>query len=162
MSSMEERMAQLERRVALLEGQQAIPDLPLNNIRPFELPELQPISVHVLNKRYSPSNPNLGTYEDYIWFDCVYTLSAESTPTRAIKGTFEFADLFGEVRFRLQTTLNEPLMAALPLKQEGIGFTYNQFIAEHQWMLVTRLEDIKYSFKISEALYADGTSRSFP
>lgn len=160
MSSVEERLAQLELRVAQLEGHRQVPDSPSPEPN-ASAPLGRLVSVTITNKRYDPANSDLGTYEDHIWFDCAYTLAAESVPTRAVKGTLEFADLFGEIRFRLNTTLNEPLMPKVPLRQPGIGFTYNQFIAEHQWMLVTKLDDMKCSFRVFEALYSDGTSRAF-
>ncbi|OCX25525.1 hypothetical protein [Pseudomonas graminis] len=160
MSSVEERLAQLELRVAQLEGHRPVPDSPSHDPDSIA-PSGRLVSVTITNKRYDPANSDLGTYEDHIWFDCAYTLAAESVPTRAVKGTLEFADLFGEVRFRLNTTLNESLMPTIPLKQPGIGFTYNQFIADHQWMLVTKLDDMICNFRVSEALYSNGTSKTF-
>ncbi len=161
MSSVEDRIAQLERRVALLEGQSTHPELSSNEVRPIGAPKVDPVSVHISNKRYAPSNPSLDTYEDYIWFDSSYTLAADSIPTRAVKGLIEFADLFGEVKFRLQITLNETLTPKVPLKQEGIGFTFNQFMPDHQWMLGTKLDDMKCTFKVTEVLYVDGSNQSF-
>lgn len=146
--------------MAELDGQRQVPERPSHGLN-APVPSDSLVSVRVVNKRFDPSNSDLGTYEDHIWFDCTYTLAAESVPTRAVKGTLEFADLFGEVRFRLNTTLNEPLMPTMPLNQPGIGFTYNQFIAEHQWMLVTKLDDMKCNFRVFEALFSDGTSRTY-
>ncbi|OWQ77980.1 hypothetical protein CEE63_02925 [Stenotrophomonas maltophilia] len=112
------------------------------------------MSIAVSNKRYDH-----GDYEDHIWFDCDYTLSEESKPTRAVKGTIEFMDLFGEVKFRLNVTVNSPMSPGRPLANPGIGFTFNQFMPEHQWMLTTDLHDMKIKFVASNMIYSDGTSQ---
>lgn len=158
MNSIEDRLAQLERRVEVLEEKNAVqlataPDLP-----PLPAPPEEPlVALAVSNKRYDP-----GEYESHIWFDCVYTLSSRSKPTRAVKGLIEFADLFGDVKFRLHTTINEPLAPNRPLTQKGIGFSYNQFMGEHQWMLVTNLSDMRCSFRPTNAIYTDGTAETYP
>ena len=162
MSSLEERMADLEKRVALLEARDTVSGAPAApHVPELTAPKTPFVSVTISNKRYDPVNPGLGSYEDHIWFDCVYALSKDAKPTRAVKGALEFADLFGEVRFRLQTTLNEPLTPGKSISQPGIGFTYNQFLGEHQWMLGTDLKDIKVTFRVMSALYNDGTTESF-
>ncbi|WP_422506240.1 hypothetical protein [Stenotrophomonas sp. GZD-301] len=157
MSSMEERLADLERRLALLETRDR--DLPAlqGGLPARGAAEEQVVSVSVSNKRYDH-----GDYEDHIWFDCVYTLSQDSKPTRALKGAIEFMDLFGEVRFRLQLTVNDPLSPGRPLANPGIGFTFNQFMPEHQWMLSTDLSDMQIRLVASNVIYSDGTSASSP
>ncbi|KPC30075.1 Unknown protein sequence [Pseudomonas syringae pv. cilantro] len=45
--------------------------------------------------------------------------------------------------------------------QRGIGFSYNQFIGEHQWMLITETKDMTYAFKVSNVIYADETTEVF-
>lgn len=159
MTDLEKRLTELERRVALLETQHASAapaDLPQELPPPPALPG--PLKVAVSNKRFDPANPGLGTYDDHIWFDCVYTLAPHVKATRAIKGTLEFADLFGEVRFRLQSTLNTSLSPGASTREDGIGFSYNQFMTEHQWMLATALKDMRCTFNVQSLLYVDGTS----
>ena len=162
MSSLEERVEELERRIALLEANTAV-STALDGTVSTECvpPSTSLISIAVSNKRYDPANPNLGSFEDHIWFDCAYTLSKDAKPTRALKGTLEFADLFGEIRFRIQITLNEPLTPGKPLAQPGIGFAYNSFLADHQWLLETDLKNMRCSFRVLNALYTDGMSESF-
>lgn len=82
-------------------------------------------------------------------------------PTRAVKGLLEFTDLFGEVKFRIGLTLNERLEPGRPFTQRGIGFEYNQFMAEHQWMRGTDKADMKVLFRVTNILYADGTAETF-
>lgn len=164
MKSIEERLVDIEQRLALLEaGSKVVAPAATEQ---SEVPRVgmtagQLIRLVVSNKRYAPSNPSLGTYEDHIWFDCSYTLSTDSKPTRAVKGLLEFADLFGDVQFRLNATLNEPLSPGRTLDQPGIGFAYNQFMGEHQWMMVTALTDMKVSFRPMSILFSDGKSESF-
>ncbi|MDY0956284.1 hypothetical protein SOM22_17030 [Stenotrophomonas rhizophila] len=156
MSSMEERLADVERRLALLEARDR--ELPASQgaLPARGAAEEQAVSVSVSNKRYDH-----GDYEDHIWFDCVYTLSQDSKPTRALKGAIEFMDLFGEVKFRLQLTVNDPLSPGRPLANPGIGFTFNQFMPEHQWMLSTDLSDMQIRLVASNVIYSDGTSATF-
>ena len=162
MKNIEDRITEIERRLTRLEVRENI-----ESSLGLELPQASSaqtealIQITISNKRYDPSNPSAGTFEDHIWFDCIYVLASDAKATRAIKGVIEFADLFGDVKFRLNTTLNEPLTPGQSLPQPGVGFTYNQFMAEHQWMLATTLKDMKSSFKALNILYADGASESF-
>lgn len=156
MSSMEERLTDAERRLALLEARDRGLPAPQGALPARGAAEEQVVSVSVSNKRYDH-----GDYEDHIWFDCVYTLSQDSKPTRALKGAIEFMDLFGEVRFRLQLTVNDPLSPGRPLANPGIGFTFNQFMPEHQWMLSTELSDMQIRLVASNVIYSDGTSATF-
>jgi hypothetical protein len=158
MTDIEQRLIDLERRVAMLEvgskSQSSSATAPLPRAKGL-------IATEVRNKRYDPENSALGKYEDHIWFDCYYTLSSESKATRAVKGVLEFGDLFGEIRFRLNTTLNIPLEPGRVIAQEGIGFNYNQFMEEHQWMLGTELKDMTVNFKVMNVIFLDGTSEAF-
>lgn len=157
MVSVEERFAEIERRLALLEA--GSPSLPKETVQLESRNSSENlISLTISNKIYEPTNAALGVYEDHIWFDCTYTLKPESKPTRAVKGEMLFSDLFGEVKFKLLYTINEPLTPGKPFPKRGIGFTYNQFIAEHQWMLATEIKDMNCSFKISNTIYTDGTT----
>jgi hypothetical protein len=161
MEDLKQRIIELERRVALLEGggngasKSSLPEAPNVN-RSTSL-----VQVEVSNKRFAPKNPHYGEYEDHIWFDITYVAGTIVKPARALKGVLCFADIFGEVKFRINVTVNERLDPAHPLHQEGIGFTYNQFMPEHQWMLTTLEADMKISFLTTNVIYADGTSEEF-
>jgi hypothetical protein len=162
MSNLEARLADIERRLAALEARDRVEPRPVGSQSPEQPPRKEPlVKLSVSNKRFDPANPALDSYEDHIWFDCIYILSKKSKPTRAIKGVLEFADLFGEVQLRLNTTLNQPLSPGKTVTQPGTGFAYNQFMSEHQWMLATSLADMKCSFKVLNVIYSDGTSESF-
>lgn len=158
MTDIEHRLEDLERRISRLESGDSTQNK--SAVTPTSSTE-ELISVEVKNKRYDPENSALGKFEDHIWFDCHYTLSVTSKPTRAVKGLLEFSDLFGEVNFRINITLNDPLEPGKRIIQEGIGFNYNQFIEEHQWILGTDLKDMKVSFKVLHAIFSDGTSEAF-
>ena len=157
MSTLEERVAEIERRLALLEADSGTYQLANSPAPPASATSKDPlIALSVSKKRF-----DRGDYEEYIWFDCVYTLSQSSKPTRAVKGAIEFCDLFGDVKFCLQVTINDPMTPGRPLANPGIGFTFNQFIPEHQWMLATDLSNMKCNFVASNAIYSDGTSEAF-
>lgn len=157
MIPLEERVAEIERRLALLETSIGARQL-ANDSAPFAsgAPKDPLVALSVSKKRF-----DRGDYEEHIWFDCVYTLSQNSKPTRAVKGTIEFCDLFGDTKFRLQVTINDPMAPGQSLSNPGIGFTFNQFIPEHQWMLATELSNMKCNFVASNAIYIDGTTEAF-
>ncbi len=173
MEEMKQRMNELERRVALLEG--ANSSLSANtegansslsaNILLDEIPvenrSTSLVKINISKKRYDPSNLSLGTYENHIWFNVTYTAGTLAKPTRALKGILCFSDIFGEVKLRINVTVNDRLDSSRPLVQEGIGFTYNQFLPEHQWMLATKELDMKSSFHATNVIYVDGTSETF-
>lgn len=157
MSTLDERIADIERRLALLEASistHQLAEIPLQSSLDTHKDPL--VALSISKKRF-----DRGDYEEHIWFDCVYTLSQSSKPTRALKGTIEFCDLFGDVKFRLQVTINDPMTPGKPLSNPGIGFTFNQFVPEHQWMLTTDLSNMKCNFVASNAIYNDGTSEAF-
>lgn len=157
MNSLEDRVAEIERRLALLESHRGIqPPAIAVEPNPHGSSKDPLVAISVSKKRFER-----GDYEEHIWFDCVYTLSQNSKPTRAVKGSLEFCDLFGDVKFRLQVTINDPMTPGKSLGNPGIGFTFNQFIPEHQWMLATDLSNMKCNFAASNAIYIDGTSEAF-
>jgi hypothetical protein len=72
-----------------------------------------------------------------------------------------FQDLFGEEKFRLGLTIDDPLKPGTKFNQKGLGFKYNEFMEEHQWVRSTDLKNMKVEFKTREVLYADGSSEKF-
>ncbi|MCB9896415.1 MAG: hypothetical protein H6825_00290 [Planctomycetes bacterium] len=99
-------------------------------------------------------------YQDHIWFDCEFCAVQLKSPARAIKGTIEFCDLFGEPRFRIGYTLNERLQPGARVTAAGLGFEYNDFMNEHQWMLTTDLDDMTVRFQVGQILYEDGATET--
>lgn len=154
----ERRLLELERRMSAVEG--AGPPLSTpseqstaSNSRPTEL-----LLAEIHGKRFQPANHNAGAFQDYVWFDCVFRLSESSKPTQAIKGTFEFCDIFGAPNFLIEYTMNDGLAPGRPHVVQGIGFEYNQFMADHQWVAATDLAHMKVRFRVAQVIYADGSS----
>jgi len=158
---LKKRLAQLEERVGRLEA--GAPESKKADVTdsPGKTDPTSLIRVIVINKRHQPPNIDLGQYQDHIWFDCSYHPEGIARITRAVKGVLEFADLFGEVKFRIGLTLNEPLSPDQVFTQKGIGFEYNQFMSDHQWMLGTNIDDMKITFRVNKILYVDGTEEIF-
>ncbi|MGX9696854.1 hypothetical protein ACWYXK_07735 [Janthinobacterium lividum] len=162
MAEMEERIADLERRLALIEGIISQGDNEATTNKNPALDRAAPlINVNISKKKYSPANPDMGEYEDHIWFNVTYSAGTLNKPTRALKGVLCFSDIFGEIKFRVNVTVNDRIDPGRPFTQEGIGFTYNQFMQEHQWMLVTQESDMKFSFIVKNVIYIDGSSEEF-
>lgn len=118
------------------------------------------IEIIVTNKRFQDTDSHRRIYREAIWWDAEYKAVNLKKPARAIKGVIEFADLFGEVHFRLRITIDEPISKNKSVKEEGVGFRYNQFMSDHAWMRTTKLKDMKVSFKVSSIIYEDGTTEN--
>jgi hypothetical protein len=113
------------------------------------------------HKQYIPHDYRAGNVEDIVTFDIAWDTSKLSRPTRAIKGLMIFRDLFGEEKFRLNLTLDDPIKPGAKFNQKGLGFKYNQFMEEQQWVRSTDLKNMKVEFRAREILYADGSSDKF-
>lgn len=101
------------------------------------------VTVTIQNKRYQELE-----YEKYLWWDATYNPVALPKPTRAIKGLLEFADLFGELHFSLKVVLNDPMQPGKTLTTAGVGFSINEFMDDHKWMLATDVSDMTVKFRI--------------
>lgn len=108
--------------------------------------------LDIRNKRYQE-----GEYEKFLWWDAIYNPVRLTKATRAVKGTAEFADLFGEVHFRLKIVINDPMQPGRTFTTLGVGFTFNQFMDDHQWMLATEVSNMTVKFRVQSIIYTDGT-----
>lgn len=78
-----------------------------------------------------------------------------------MKGQFVFADVFDDVKLRLNYTLDDPLVAGRSTTLDGIGFNYNQFMFDHHWMKSTSLDNMNIWFAVDSILYEDGSKKDF-
>ena len=115
------------------------------------LPSEELIAVKIANKRY-----NKAEYQEYIFFDVEYNPVNISKPTRSVKGIVVFCDLFGETKHRIGVTINDPLKPGEVLLKRGVGFEYNQFSDEDNWVRNTDIKDMTVRFQVVSILYADG------
>lgn len=120
-----------------------------------------PLRPTVANKRFQESNFRDGLYQDLLMFDVEWDASQLKQATRAIKGVLVFSDIFGEPRFRIRVTIDDPITAGSKFSQTGIGFEYNRFSDEHQWVRSTELHNMTIQFEPHEVLYADGSRKKF-
>jgi hypothetical protein len=119
------------------------------------------LTVTITNKRFDPSNARARKYEDNIWWDVEYTATGLQRPARSIKGVLMFCDLFGDPRFQVRVTIDDPIQPGGKLKSEGIGIEYNQFLDQHKWLLSTELSNMTFKFEVETVLYEDGTAERF-
>jgi hypothetical protein len=119
------------------------------------------LSVTILNKRFDPSNPGSRKYEDNIWWDAEYTATGLAKPARSIKGVLKFCDLFGDPRFQVRVTLDDPIAPKAKVSVQGVGIQYNQFLDTHKWLRSTELSNMTFTFEAETVLYEDGTSERF-
>ena len=119
------------------------------------------LTPKLTNMRFVPADYKARRYDDALYFDIDWDTSRLDRPTRAVKGVFIFADLFGETQFQLRLTINEPLRPNQKFTQRGLGFEYNKFSSEHHWVRATELLDMTFRFDVQEVIYADGSRKSF-
>jgi hypothetical protein len=115
----------------------------------------------LVNKRFQDSNAHAGIYDDAMYFDVDWNTGGLPRPIRAVKGVLIVSDLFGEPKLSIQWTINSPLTPGEPYHETGVGFDYNQFINEHQWMRSTDLSDMTFKFRAESIIYQDGTKEDF-
>jgi hypothetical protein len=118
--------------------------------------------VVVSHKQFERRNPEDDKFRSYMWYDCTYHPKSLLKPTRAVKGVLEFSDLFGDVRFRMQVTLNERIEPDIPFETKNVGFEFNEYQDDHMWMHATDTKDMAVSFKVLSVMYADGTTEQYP
>lgn len=113
------------------------------------------------NKHFQDTDIEKNIYQKAIYFDIKWDTSKLKRPTRAVKGVLVFADLFGEPKFRIRLTIDDPLAPKEKFTQTGIGFRYNQFTSTHKWVRSTDLSNMTFQFEVREILYRDGTTEKF-
>jgi hypothetical protein len=130
--------------------------------KPAEAAAYRVLVPTLSNKRFRESNTRLRIYDDAIYFDVDWNTSGLPRPTRAVKGVLIISDLFGEPKVSIQWTINKPLTPGESYPETGMGFEYNQFKNEHQWMRSTELSDMTFKFRVESIIYQDGTQENFP
>ncbi len=114
------------------------------------------VKVRLLRKRFAEQD-----YQNYIWFDIEFTAPGLDKPARAIKGVLHLQDLFGEPKMNLNWTIDEQLAPGVSVTEKGVGFKYNEFMNEHQWVMATDLTNMTASFTVESILFTDGTRKDY-
>ncbi|MDB4781954.1 hypothetical protein OAG28_02410, partial [Akkermansiaceae bacterium] len=129
-----------------------------SNVSPEARPVAPLISEKILIPKISNKKLKKAQYDSNIWFDITWNTDNLKKKTRAIKGILIFADIFGDSKFMIGKTINDPLHPLKPHVETGVGFEYNQFKDAHQWMLSTDLKDMTFKFEVTNIIYEDGTT----
>ncbi|MCH2137285.1 MAG: hypothetical protein MK101_12035 [Phycisphaerales bacterium] len=137
------------------------------NVEPMPIPTPEPpaaaptdptqiITAAVRNKQVEDRFDD-GDY-DYanFWWDVTYRAQGLDRPTRSIKGTLVFADLFGESKLLVQTTLDEPLQPGGFIDVTGVGVESNLLKDYHNWFMSTEFNNMTFTFVVEAILYEDG------
>jgi hypothetical protein len=114
------------------------------------------ITVKLLKKEFRPSDSSAGRFEAFLNLQLAFAAKGIKKPTRAIKGSVAFTDLFDEVMLRIGWTLDDPMIPNQTLKYLDQGIKLNQFNKKHQWLKNTDAEDMKVRYEINQIIYADG------
>jgi hypothetical protein len=152
--TIEERVVKLEEEVTALKAMIVEPKASKPEATSKSEAKIQ-VEVLVTNKGFLASNYKSKIYEDSLHWDATFTLKGATKPTRAIKGSLVFMDLFDEPKLRVGWTINEPLQPNIAHTEKGSGIKYNQFTDSHQWLKTTELKDVKVRFVVDSIIYAD-------
>jgi hypothetical protein len=114
------------------------------------------VKVRLINKTFTTQE-----YRDFIFFDIEFVADKLKKPTRAIKGTLNLNDLFGERRMAIGWTVDRQLNPSESLVETGKGFKYNKFTDSHQWVKTTDVSNMTVTFTVECVLYQDGTREDF-
>lgn len=138
-------------------GENAIAPKPEAEIAPNsgDLPA-EIIQTTLRSKRFAEQN-----YQDFIFFDLEHRAIGLDKPARAVKGVLELQDLFGDTQFRMPWSIDEPLTPSGIVIERGMGFKYNQFMDEHNWVKQTDLSNMRAKFVVRSILYLDGSRLDF-
>lgn len=100
-------------------------------------------------------------YEKMIVLDIEFVAANLKKPSRAIKGTLNINDLFGEKQMGIGWTIDRPLNLGERMVESGQGFKFNQFMDRHNWVKNTERENMAVTFTVESILYEDGSREDF-
>ncbi len=112
-----------------------------------------PIAVTLLGKKLADHH--------VLTLDLEFASIGLEKPSRAVKGSLKLNDLFGETRLRIGWTIDKPLIPGSSVRSYGLGFQYNQFMPNHQWVERTPVTDIVATFEVVHILFQDGSRQDF-
>ena len=119
-------------------------------------PQDEIVMATLLSKRLSEQK-----YEKMVIFDIEFVAATLKKPSRAIKGTLNINDLFGEKQMGIGWTIDRPLNPGERMVESGTGFKYNQFMDRHNWVKNTDRENMAVTFTVESVLYEDGSREDF-
>lgn len=105
------------------------------------------------------SNNYANGYSDWITFKFKFTNNLPKA-IKAFKGAAVFADIFGDVWWRIDISQTLELQPQESKIWEG-QMDYNQFIDSHKRAIHTDLKDIFVTFAPDQIYYSDGTKVKF-
>lgn len=114
------------------------------------------VMATLLSKRLSEQK-----YEKMVVFDIEFVAANLKKPSRAIKGTLNINDLFGEKQIGIGWTIDRPLNPGERMVESGQGFKFNQFMERHNWVKNTERENMAVTFTVDSVLYEDGSREDF-
>lgn len=159
--SLEERVTRLEKELSDLRSK--VEDLRRSSSAQPSAPKpVHPVAnrgrlaLAVSNKIFQDIDVRRGAMGAGVYWDSEYT-SHFDRPIRAVKGKLVITDLFDEVKLTIGWTIDSPMQPGQTISEMGKGISYNQFMATHQWLKTTKLEDMKMRFEAEQVILEDGT-----
>ena len=114
------------------------------------------ITVSYLGKKIHP-----GDYREFVEVRVAYQNNTNKDIS-GIKGRYVFKDVFGDVIFSLNSSMDRTLKASEKYTEEGRGFDYNRFKDQDAKFKDTPDDKIKFEFQPEAIVFADGSKVEIP
>lgn len=115
-----------------------------------------PVTLELIRFGFTESGPANNYANDYSdWFDIVFAVNnTTDQDIRAVRGVADFEDLFGDVIWRVNLRISDPLQAGETITWNG-SVDYRMFNDSHRRMKNMRSQDMTVVFREVEVIYED-------
>lgn len=113
------------------------------------------INLTVFQKSFIESDPEAGSYNDYIVLKCAYE-NIGNKDIRAFMGVLKFTDLFDKEIYSSGITISDPLKSGAKATWTGT-IDYNQFNDEQKALRYAELKDMKVVWLPKSIIFTDGS-----
>jgi hypothetical protein len=163
-ASLEQRVAELERRLAVIEthfaarnSDEGVPGLQANSLGQPNPPAY--VSVSLASKRFHKADFTSGDSGDRIDLELLFGNKTDRA-IRAFKSLVRFRDLFDHDILSVGLTYEDGIRPNATARWKG-GIEFNQFQQSHGRLLSINQQDLKVSLTLHAVIFADGTVENF-
>jgi hypothetical protein len=123
--------------------------------------ETESLSVVLRGKNYRPADAMADRYSNQLELDLEYANDFDEE-IRAFTGTMVFMDIFDREFLRVRLTVDERIPAGRTVRDRGKVFEINQFMASHQQLVTTDLDNLRMKFESASIMFSDGRTIGSP
>ena len=119
--------------------------------------ETSPVTLELISFGFVESGPDNDYANDYRdWFDIVFDVTNNTeSPIRAARGVVLFQDLLGDIIWRVNLQISDPMEAGQTIQWIG-KVDFQTFNDSHRRMKNLRVRDMAVVFDDVQAIYAEG------